>query len=91
MNDQSLEQKYRRQLWRNHGHAALYSGNGEMLCSACTPSDYQRAPLADVERAAKKALFSAAMSKAQALLRADIKVRIRVENRERELAGTEKS
>lgn len=52
-----VEMSYRRELWLNHGHATvLYGDDGEMQCGICAPVwDYKRAPLADVERAAREA------------------------------------
>ena len=58
----TVEMKYRRELWLNHGHdvAALYGDDGEMQCAMCNGVwDYQRAPLAEVEEAARDARWSA--------------------------------
>lgn len=39
----NIEQKYRRELWLNHGHpfSALYGDDGEMQCHTC-PFDFKR-------------------------------------------------
>lgn len=50
-----LEQKYRKELWLNHGHRGIYGDDGEMQCIECHPygtTDYKRDPLGKVEHAA---------------------------------------
>ena len=32
---EELEQKYRKELWLNHGHHGLYGDDGEMQCIEC--------------------------------------------------------
>ena len=51
---EELEQKYRKELWLNHGHHGLYGDDGEMQCIECHQygaTDYKRDPLEKVERA----------------------------------------
>ena len=55
---EELEQKYRKELWLNHGHHGLYGDDREMQCIECHPygaTDYKRDPLDKVEHAAFQA------------------------------------
>lgn len=56
--DMVAEMKARRFLWLSHGHRGQYGDDGEMQCGECSRyavTDYKRAPLADVVRAATQA------------------------------------
>lgn len=60
---EELEQKYRKELWLNHGHHGLYGDDGEMQCIECHPygaTDYKRDPLDKVEHATFRARMARA-------------------------------
>ena len=60
---EELEQKYRKELWLNHGHHGLYGDDGEMQCIECHPygaTDYKRDPLDKVEHATFRARMACA-------------------------------
>jgi len=53
-NEPTIEFKYRRELWLNHGHEWLYGDDGEMQCSSCMKYgvwDYKRDDLEKIEKA----------------------------------------
>lgn len=55
---QQFEEKYRYQLWRNHGHGgiSLYGDDGEMQCHECKQWDYKRGNLEELEHQSSIAL-----------------------------------
>ena len=60
---EELEQKYRKELWLNHGHHGLYGDDGEMQCIECHPygaTDYKRDPLDKIEHATFRARMARA-------------------------------
>ena len=60
---EELEQKYRKELWLNHGHHGLYGDDREMQCIECHPygaTDYKRDPLDKVEHATFRARMARA-------------------------------